>query len=189
VCCYPTEPGFVEAEASLIRDALAKRRTGLNYRLLFSAHGLPKSVIARGDPYQAQIEQSATAIIAALGLPGLDWRICYQSRVGPMAWIEPATDSEIRLAGAERKGLVVVPIAFVSEHSETLVELDIEYAKLASECGVADYIRVPTVGTRAAFIGGLQRLVLDALDRTASSRTRSACAGAFACCRFEGEKR
>jgi ferrochelatase len=189
ICCYPTEPGFIDAETSLIRDALARRRAGLGYRVLFSAHGLPKSVIARGDPYKAQVEQSAAAIVAALALPGLDWRISFQSRVGPLAWIEPATDSEIRLAGAERKGLIVVPIAFVSEHSETLVELDIEYAKLARESGVPDYIRVPTVGTHDAFIGGLKRLVLDSLDRHALSKRRPACAGAFPCCRFAGEKR
>jgi ferrochelatase len=189
VCCYPVEPGFIAAQVALIRDALAKRRAGLDYRLLFSAHGLPKSVIARGDPYRAQVEQSAAAIVAALASPGLDWRICFQSRAGPLAWIEPATDGEIRLAGAERKGLVVVPIAFVSEHSETLVELDIEYAKLAHETGVPDYIRVPTVGTHEAFIGGLKHLVLDSLDRNALSKAYAACGGAFPCCRFEGEKR
>lgn len=162
ICCYPEEQGFIEAEAALIGEAWAKRKAGLHYRLLLSAHGLPRRVVAGGDPYQWQIERSAAAIIAALGIDGLDWTIAYQSRVGPLEWIGPATDDEIRRAGATGKGVVVAPIAFVSEHSETLVELDIEYAKLARECGVADYIRVPTVGTRPAFIEGLARLVVRA---------------------------
>jgi ferrochelatase len=189
VCCYPTEPGFIDAEASLIRVALAKRKANLDYRLLFSAHGLPRSIVARGDPYKLQVEQSAAAIVAVLAMPDLDWRVCYQSRVGPLAWIEPATDSEIRLAGAEGKGLIVVPIAFVSEHSETLVELDIEYAKLALESGAPDYIRVPAVGTHDAFIAGLTRLVLDAVGGNAASKRRRSCPPGSSCCRFEGEAR
>ena len=94
----------------------------------------------------------------------LDHTICYQSRVGPLAWLEPATDAEVRRAGAEKKGLIVVPIAFVSEHSETLVELDMDYAKLAKDSGVPDYIRVPTVRTAPHFIAGLAELVIRALD-------------------------
>ncbi len=189
ICCYPTGAGFVEAEVTLIREALAKKRPGVAYRVLFSAHGLPRSVIARGDPYPSQVEQSARAIVAALDVPGLDWRVCYQSRVGPLAWIEPATDGEIRRAGEERTGLIVVPIAFVSEHSETLVELDIEYAKLARDCGVPDYIRVPTVGTQNAFVEELKRLVLDAAGQGGAATRRRVCAAGVSCCRFEGDKR
>jgi protoporphyrin/coproporphyrin ferrochelatase len=185
VCCYPDEPGFVAAEAALIREALARRRPDLDYRLLLSAHGLPKRVIARGDPYQGQVERSAAATVAALGVESLDWRVCYQSRVGPLEWIGPATDAEIRGAGAEGKGLIVAPIAFVSEHSETLVELDIEYAKLARERGVPDYIRVPTVGTHAAFINGLAQLVRRAVD-DASAPDRFCPVGARRCGFAEG---
>ncbi len=90
--------------------------------------------------------------------------VCYQSRVGPLKWIGPATDAEIRRAGAEGKGVIVAPIAFVSEHSETLVELDIEYAHLAKTSGVRDYIRVPTVGAEPKFIDGLADLVEKALS-------------------------
>jgi ferrochelatase len=96
--------------------------------------------------------------------PNLDWAICYQSRVGPLKWLEPATDAEIRRAGAEHKGVIVVPVAFVSEHSETLVELDIEYAALARECGVPDYIRVSTVRTAPEFIAALCALIGRALE-------------------------
>ena len=105
----------------------------------------------RGDPYQWQVERSAAAIAGRSRIPSLDWRVCYQSRVGPLEWIGPATDAEIARAGAETaRPIVVCPIAFVSEHSETLVELDIEYRHLAEQSGVPHYVRVPTVGTAPA---------------------------------------
>jgi protoporphyrin/coproporphyrin ferrochelatase len=163
VCCYPWADGFIAAQAKLIVEAFAKKRPGVDYRLLLSAHGLPKRVIAKGDPYQWQVEKTAVAIVDRLGIAGLDWNVCYQSRVGPLEWIGPATDSEIRRAGAEGKGLIVVPIAFVSEHSETLVELDMDYGKLARESGVPDYLRVPTVGTHPDFIAALADLVVEAV--------------------------
>ncbi len=171
VCCYPWAEGFVAAEAALIREAYAKVKPGLSYRLLLSAHGLPERIVAGGDPYRWQVERSAAAIVAALAIPDLDWSICYQSRVGPLKWIGPATDAEIRRAGAEGKALIVAPIAFVSEHSETLVELDMEYGKLAHESGVRDYLRVPTVGTRPQFIEALADLV----DRAARSPVPVTC--------------
>ncbi|HEX4860307.1 MAG TPA: ferrochelatase [Rhizomicrobium sp.] len=157
---YPTEPGFIAALAGSIRETFAKTKPGLRYRLLLSAHGLPERVVAKGDPYQKQVEQTASALVRELGMEGLDWTICYQSRVGPLKWIGPATDAEIVRAGREELGLVVAPIAFVSEHSETLVELDIEYAKLAQASGAADYLRAPAVGTRKPFIDGLAGLVV-----------------------------
>ncbi len=163
VCCYPKNPGFVAAQAALIAESIAKIPPMVRFRLLFSAHGLPERVVASGDPYQAQVEQTARALVAGLGRSDLDWRVCYQSRVGPLKWIEPATDEEIERAGREGLALVVAPIAFVSEHSETIVELDMEYSHLASESGVPLYIRTPTVGTHAAFIQGLAALVREAL--------------------------
>ena len=163
VCCYPFESGFAGALADLLEIALAKAKPETSYRVLFSAHGLPKRVIDRGDPYQWQVERTVEEVVSRLKHAKLDWRICYQSRVGPMEWIGPATDAEVRRAGKEAKGLIVMPVAFVSEHSETLVELDIEYAKLAEESGAPDYIRVPTVRSHPAFIGALADLVLRAL--------------------------
>lgn len=158
ICCYPRDNGFVAAEVRLLRSALATRRAGLDYRVLFSAHGLPKRVVEGGDPYQWQVEQTVAAIIERLGEP-LDYTVCYQSRVGPLEWIGPATDDEIRRAGSEGKGVIVVPVAFVSEHSETLVELDIEYRHLAGEAGVPDYQRVGTVSAAPEFIAGLAGMV------------------------------
>ncbi len=165
LCCYPTQAGFVTEVAGLLRSALAV--AGDAPRVLFSAHGLPKKFIDRGDPYQWQIEQTAAAVAGAVAgpapVPNLDWRVCYQSRVGPLEWIGPSTDAEIARAGAEGRPVVVVPIAFVSEHSETLVELDIEYRRLAEEKGVPCYTRVATVDTGAVFIAGLAGLVRAAL--------------------------
>jgi ferrochelatase len=144
-------------------------REDVSYRLLLSAHGLPKSTIQKGDPYRWQVERSADAIVKALGMPDLeppfsDYQVCYQSRVGPLQWIGPATDAEIARAGRDGKGVIVAPIAFVSEHSETLVELDIEYRKLAAEAGVPDYRRAATVGAHADFINGLAGLVRQAAE-------------------------
>jgi ferrochelatase len=112
-----------------------------------------------------------------LGIKGLDWRVCYQSRVGPLRWIGPATDAEIARAGAESKGVIIAPIAFVSEHSETLVELDLDYAGLAREAGVPDYLRVPTVRAHRDFISGLAGLIV----RAAQGEEVVTCAGGRIC--------
>jgi len=165
LCCYPAQAGFVAEIAELLRAALAQAEATAEGapRVLFSAHGLPKKFIDRGDPYQWQVEQTAAAVVAAAAVPDLDWTVCYQSRVGPLEWIGPSTDAEIVRAGAQGRPLIVVPIAFVSEHSETLVELDIEYRRLAEQKGVPRYTRVATVDTGAAFIEGLAELVRAAL--------------------------
>lgn len=162
LCCYPTLDGLVAAHARAIEDVWDRAGRPEGVRLLFSAHGLPEKVVAGGDPYQAQIEATATAVAAKLSA-GWDWRVCYQSRVGPLRWLGPSTDEEVRHAGAEGKGVLVVPIAFVSEHVETLVELDHEYAALATSVGCAPYLRAPALRVQPAFINGLAR----AIDRAA----------------------
>ena len=157
---YPTAPGFIAALAAGIGRALdVAAAGGGRLRLLLSAHGLPLKTVRRGDPYPDEVAATAAALVAALDRPGLDWLVCYQSRVGPLAWLGPATDAEIRRAGAERVALVVAPVAFVSEHSETLVELDRDYRRLAEQCGVPAYHRVPTVGADPRFIEALAELV------------------------------
>jgi ferrochelatase len=165
VCCYPDAEGFAEAYARLIGETVAQANSGPGgLRLLFSAHGLPEKVVKAGDPYQDQIEASALTILARLE-GAWDWRVCYQSRVGPLKWIGPSTDDEIRKAGAEGLGVVIAPIAFVSEHVETLVELDHEYAELAKAVGCAPYLRVPALGEDAGFIAGLAEAVTGALGQ------------------------
>jgi ferrochelatase len=185
VCCYPTEPGFVAAAADLIRPAYAEASRHGTPRVLFSAHGLPKRVVAAGDPYQWQCERTAAAIADALDIEGLDWVNCYQSRVGPLEWIGPSTDAEIRRAGQDKVPILIVPIAFVSEHSETLVEIEIEYRHLAQHEGVPFFARVPTVGTEPKFIGGLARLVRQSVecDRFMCSQTQGRlCPSGFSGC-------
>jgi ferrochelatase len=166
LCCYPDEAGFIATLAAGLREALARWPAGERKRVLLSAHGLPAKIVAAGDPYRWQVERTAAALRAALGLAELDIVVGYQSRVGPLAWIGPATDAEIRRAGGEGMGLIVAPIAFVSEHSETLVELDIEYRHLAETAGVPRYVRLPTAGTAPAFIAGLAGLVGQVRRRT-----------------------
>jgi ferrochelatase len=162
VCCHPTDRGFVDAYVAAIRKAWMDAGAPPNVRLLFSAHGLPQQVVDGGDPYRAQVEATAAAIAAALPeLP--DWRVCFQSRVGRLKWLDPYTDEEIRRAGAEGRGVVVAPIAFVSEHVETLVELDRDYAMLAAEVGCQPYLRAAAPGVTATFVDGLARLVLEAV--------------------------
>jgi protoporphyrin/coproporphyrin ferrochelatase len=158
-CCYPVQPGFVAAVAELTGKRHAEAAKHGKPRVLFSAHGLPKKIVAAGDPYQVQVEKTAQAVIAKLGIADLDSVVCYQSRVGPLEWIGPATEDEIARAGRDKVPLVVVPVAFVSEHSETLVELDIEYREKAAHDGVPHYERVPTVSTHPAFIAGLADIV------------------------------
>ena len=166
VCCYPCEPGWVAAQASLIAASMGGLK---NLRLLFSAHGLPKKVIAAGDPYQWQVEQTAAAVVDRLKTDEKiqsewQWAVCYQSRVGPLEWIGPPIEDELKRAAADGIAVVVVPIAFVSEHSETLVELDIEYKAEAEKLGVPEYRRTPAVGIHPAFIDGLAATVRRALD-------------------------
>jgi ferrochelatase len=158
LCSYPREEGFVSAVAEMTQRAIGELGDR-PLRVLFSAHGLPQKIVDAGDPYQWQVEATVARVVEALAIPELDWTICYQSRVGPLAWIRPSTDAEVARAGRDGVAAVVVPISFVSEHSETLVELDIEYRHLAEKASVPAYVRVPTVGTHPAFIGSLARLV------------------------------
>lgn len=192
ICCYPVLSGFIAAQADLIKpiyeqvakEAMAKGCTR-SPRILFSAHGLPEKTIRGGDPYQTQCEMTVEAIVRELGIANLDYRNTYQSRVGPLKWIGPYTDAEIERGGQEGVPLLVVPIAFVSEHSETLYEIEQQYRALAAEKGVPVFARVPAVGTHPAFIKGLAGLVHEALagsPRTAPAGGQRICPSTFKRC-------
>lgn len=161
-CCYPIESGFISAITILTREALRDASVFGPPRILFSAHGLPQRVVDSGDPYQWQVEQTAAAIANEISVEGLDWKVCYQSRVGRLEWIKPNLTDELQRAAVDNVPVVIVPIAFVSEHSETLVELDIELREFAKGQGVPGYFRVPTVSTHSEFIHGLGDLVQNA---------------------------
>jgi len=162
VCCYPNDAGYISATAGLLRQAWEKARTALDsavpLRILFSAHGLPQPIVDAGDPYQWQVEQTVAGVMESFGQQ-CDWTICYQSRATPQRWIEPSTEQEIERAAKDKLAVLVVPIAFVSEHSETLVELDVDYRGLADRLGVPGYFRVPAQNSDAAFIAALAGLV------------------------------
>ncbi|MDB5440724.1 MAG: hemH [Caulobacteraceae bacterium] len=160
-CCYPTLEGLIAAHARRIRDAYEAAGRPGPARLLFSAHGLPEKVVAGGDPYAAQIEACASAVAAQLVDLFPDWSVCYQSRVGPLKWLGPSTAEAVSQAGREGLSPVICPIAFVSEHIETLVELDHDYALTAREAGCPNYVRVPALGVDSAFIEALAGVVLD----------------------------
>lgn len=160
ICCYPINKKMIEAQAFLLKKFIKK--TKHDTRVLFSAHGLLRKIINSGDCYKEHVELTANAIIEKLEIPNLDWIISYQSRIGKMDWIEPFTDSEIRRAGNDGKALIIQPITFVSECSETKFELDIKYSKLARDVGVPLYLRVPTLGSNKIFIDGLIDLIMKA---------------------------
>jgi ferrochelatase len=168
LCCYPTDAGYIAATSALLRTAYETARAQLDpstpLRVLFSAHGLPEAIVRGGDPYQWQIEQTVAAVLASWHQTDLDWTICYQSRATPQQWIGPGTDAEIERAAHDKVAVLVVPIAFVSEHSETLVELDIDYRALAERLGVRGYFRVPAHNADPAFIGALANLVRRAVS-------------------------
>jgi ferrochelatase len=167
VCCYPVDPDYATATAALVKLGYDRARAALDpavpLRVLFSAHGLPEVIIQGGDPYQWQVEQTVAAVVSALG-EAVDYGICYQSRATPQKWIEPSTEGEIERAAKDKKAVLVVPIAFVSEHTETLVELDVEYRELAEKLGVPGYFRVPTQNADAGFIASLAGVVRRAID-------------------------
>ncbi len=161
ICCYPTDEKFIDAHVSELISKIGKNK---GEKIIFSAHGLPEKNIKNGDPYQWQVEKTVESIVKKLNILNLDYILSYQSRVGPLKWIGPSTDEVIIKNAKEGKSIVLVPIAFVSEHSETLVELDIEYKKLALDNGCKNYSRVPALGINKHFIEGLCNLILNKED-------------------------
>jgi ferrochelatase len=157
ICCYPTDQNFINAHTKEIKKKIKDLK---NFKLIFSAHGLPEKNIKKGDPYQWQVEQSVKKIVENLNDENLDWILSYQSRVGPLKWIGPSTEDTIIENSKIGKHIVLVPIAFVSEHSETLVELDIEYKEIAEANGCKNYTRVPALGINEDFIKAMSELII-----------------------------
>jgi ferrochelatase len=157
ICCYPTDQNFINAHT---KEIIKKIKDLKNFKLIFSAHGLPEKNIKKGDPYQWQVEQSVQKIVKNLNIESLDWVLSYQSRVGPLKWIGPSTENIIVENSKLGKHIVLVPIAFVSEHSETLVELDIEYKEIADANGCKNYTRVPALGINEDFIKAMSELII-----------------------------
>lgn len=153
---YHDHPLFIKAWTENIKNS------GINdeYFILFSAHSLPQKIIDRGDPYKAQIEKSVELIMKNFTNKHM---ISYQSKVGPVKWLEPATDKTIEnLAKQGVKKLCLVPISFVSEHSETLYEMDYLYKNMAKDLGIKHFVRVPTLQTNPTYIELLKELSTNA---------------------------
>lgn len=195
-------PGYVNAMANLIRKELdAYTEDEINEALktapdqkplhvLFSAHGVPRSYIEAGDPYQRQIIDCVEQIKAVLPSDNVEVHLSYQSRVGPIEWLRPYTDDVLPELGEKGvKNLVVVPISFVSEHIETLEEIDIEYRELAEENGVTNWRRCPALNTDEAFITDMADIVYEALQEPAQSVTEACVANCVSEIRLEDDIR
>jgi len=159
ICCYPTEKDFILSHVNLIKEKIELEKLAETI-LIFSAHGLPVNKIKDGDPYQWQVEHTVKELVKKLAINNLNYILSYQSRIGPLKWIGPSTEKIIKEEAKKQKIIIVVPVAFVSEHSETLVELDIEYKKLAVENGSKEYIRIPALTCAQDFINSLKSSIL-----------------------------
>ncbi len=192
VCCYSDTTSLAKSHAALIRQTWERAGRPEGMRLLFSAHGLPQQVVDDGDPYAMQVEKTCAAVLEQLGPDGLgqgwDWRLAYQSRVGRLKWLGPYTPQAIAEAGEDGRGLILVPIAFVSEHVETLVELDIEYGELAEHAAIEPYLRVPALGVQTDFIETLAAATRQALGRPGTAPFGSPCGGDWRRCALKTEK-
>jgi ferrochelatase len=160
---YPADPGYLDAMTATVRDALhsipADRRDGTV--VLFSAHGLPQKFIDEGDPYVEHIEATRAGILDRLQIPNRQL-LAYQSRTGPVKWLGPGTEEAIEQLGHEGvKDLLVVPLSFVSDHIETMYEVDILFAETAKAAGITGYFRPDALNTHPLFISALKRLVLE----------------------------
>ena len=162
---YPVLDGFVKANVKSIMAEYEKLGKPERVRILFSAHGLPQKVIDSGDVYEKQIKQSAAAITNELP-SNFETVVCFQSKVGPLKWLEPSTPNEVKRAGKDNIAIIICPIAFVSDHIETLVELDVEYKELAHELNVPQFGRAAVVGCDEDFIDGLTDLVIEHLEKS-----------------------
>jgi ferrochelatase len=160
------EPSYLQAMAELIAQELDQYPNPNEAHIFFSAHGVPKSYVEEaGDPYQQEIEECTALIMQTLNRPN-EHTLAYQSRVGPVEWLQPYTEDALKELGAKGiKDLVVVPISFVSEHIETLQEIDIEYREIAEESGIHNFRRASAPNTHPIFIQALANLVLDALQK------------------------
>jgi ferrochelatase len=160
ICCYPKDDDFIKAHQELIIKTYEEK------------------IVDRGDPYQWQIERSVEHIMNGLGLE-VEHLISYQSKVGKIKWLEPETSKEIIRAAKENKALIIVPIAFVSDHLETLVELDIDYKQLADELKIVDYHRVPALAINGNFIKSLAKQTIKLVNNEGFLRI---CPKEFCCC-------
>jgi ferrochelatase len=159
---FHTHPIYIQALVEKIAISLTHFDDPSKVHLLFSAHGLPLSLIERGDPYQRQVEETMRAVLQRGGWPNAN-TLCYQSRVGRQKWLEPSLDQTIpRLAQAGEKRLLVIPLSFVTEHIETLHEINMEARHEALAAGIEQFEMMPALGDSPRFIEAIAGLVRSA---------------------------
>jgi ferrochelatase len=167
LCCYFADEAYIASIATLVDEAIKNAKAtippGVKLRLLFSAHGLPESIVKSGDPYQSHIEATTAAVISHLADRDIEHMVCYHSRATPQVWLAPSTTDAIIQAGRDKTAVLLIPIAFVSDHIETLVELDIENRELAAHHNIPGYFRAAVPNADAAFIAALAGLARRAL--------------------------
>jgi protoporphyrin/coproporphyrin ferrochelatase len=178
---WPVHPGFIDAMSETVREGLSRFAPSVRNRviILFSAHSLPLDVIDRGDAYPQEVGASVQRVVEALKVPN-PYLLAYQSDVGPVRWLGPSTEEVIRRLGARgQRELLVVPIAFTSDHIETLSELDREYGEVAHHAGITQYERAPALNDRASFLDALAEIVRDHLRSGVAHSTQypMRCAG------------
>lgn len=178
---WPVQTGFVEAMAAAVRKGLEQfpQDEREDVLLLFSAHSLPMRVIARGDPYPQEVGASVEAVMQRLGRAH-EYLLSYQSAVGPVRWLGPSTESVVRGLGAQRRrNVLVVPVAFISDHIETLHEIDLEYKELATSCGIARFERAPALNDDPLFLDALAHIAAEHLrgGEACSRQYRLRCPG------------
>jgi ferrochelatase len=155
-------PLYIQALAEKIEKGLAGFPDRSTVQLFFSAHSLPQSFIDEGDPYLDHIQ--ATVKLTMERFEGISHHLAFQSRAGPVKWLEPSTDDKLKeLAALGHKEVLMVPLSFVSDHIETLYEIDIEYREEAHKLGIVDFRRMESLNNSPAFISCLAKLVRDSV--------------------------
>ena len=177
---YHDHPMYIRSLVEKIDESLARFPTAAPVYLLFSAHGIPMKVVEKGDPYVAQIEET-TRLVVQTGGWAHPYRVCYQSKVGSGRWVQPTLIGSIReLAAQGVRNLLVAPVSFVSDHVETLSEINIEAREEAERRGIAQFEMRPALNDSPLFIAALADLVLGALGRAGEPRAdRAASAAGF----------
>jgi ferrochelatase len=173
---YHTDDGYVRAIVERINDGLGRFAPEVRDQvtIAFSAHGTPMKLVHSGDPYSAHIKESVAAVMTAGGYTQ-PHTLCYQSKVGPLKWLTPSTpDTVKRLAGEGVRHMLIVPIAFTSDHLETLFELNIEYRRVANEAGVEQYEMTEGLNDSPTFIEALANLVFEKLGIDAQEKGATA---------------
>ncbi len=177
ICRWENDENYITALTASISETLTRfpDQGPSHAHIVFSAHSVPVRYITEGDPYLDQTKRTVELVMERLG-KDRPHTLSFQSKVGPVEWLTPATDETIRkLAREGVSQLVLVPVSFVSEHSETLYEMDILYRDVANEAGIKHYLRVPAMNCREDFIAALANLVERAIALDAQKSSRSTC--------------